>query len=326
MSAKEIEMSKELGIQTLTQEEWIKERQAGIGASEVATALGLNPYKSPYTLWAEKRGIVLPNARETLAMRLGHLLEPIVTTLYEDETGRRTHDPGEFAFRRSTDWDFLFCTPDRIVYDGKRGFGALELKTSGQFSAKDWRGGSVPLHHQVQNQAQMLILNLKWGSVAGLIGNRDFFTRDFDRQDGLLFKVVEHLKRFWDRVQTGTAPPVDGSKSTKETLCLLHPNDNGATATLSSDTVNQDKRLIEIKAMLKKLETEKIELENWFKEQIGDATFGEFGNVRYSLKTQVRKGKITVADEYLDRLVTTDIPFEQKDSQFRVLRKLKVGK
>ena len=36
-----------------SQEEWLKDRQKGIGGSDAAAALGMSPYKSKFTLWCE---------------------------------------------------------------------------------------------------------------------------------------------------------------------------------------------------------------------------------------------------------------------------------
>lgn len=38
----------------LDRSQWLEVRQGGIGSSDAATAVGLNPYKSPLELWAEK--------------------------------------------------------------------------------------------------------------------------------------------------------------------------------------------------------------------------------------------------------------------------------
>ena len=37
--------------------EWLKVRESGIGSSEVATIVGLNPWETPYQLWRRKMGI-----------------------------------------------------------------------------------------------------------------------------------------------------------------------------------------------------------------------------------------------------------------------------
>ena len=40
----------------MTREEWLEERKKGIGGSDAATILGLNPYKTSIQLWEEKTG------------------------------------------------------------------------------------------------------------------------------------------------------------------------------------------------------------------------------------------------------------------------------
>ena len=40
----------------MEREEWLKVRKKGIGSSDAAAAIGLNPYKSQLELWMEKTG------------------------------------------------------------------------------------------------------------------------------------------------------------------------------------------------------------------------------------------------------------------------------
>ena len=42
--------------QELNREQWLQVRQQGIGSSDAAAAVGLNPYKSALELWLEKTG------------------------------------------------------------------------------------------------------------------------------------------------------------------------------------------------------------------------------------------------------------------------------
>ena len=38
----------------LSRDEWLEARRSGLGSSDAATALGLNPYQSRLALWIEK--------------------------------------------------------------------------------------------------------------------------------------------------------------------------------------------------------------------------------------------------------------------------------
>ena len=97
-------------------QEWLKYRGSGIGSSEVATIVGLNPFETPYQLWRRKVGID-PPVEENFAMRAGHILEPAVAKFWEDATGR------EVDLSSEGDWlivddakPFLRVSPDRLYW------------------------------------------------------------------------------------------------------------------------------------------------------------------------------------------------------------------
>ena len=43
----------------MSRERWLEIRRGSIGGSDAGALLGLNPYNSPYSLWAEKTGKVV---------------------------------------------------------------------------------------------------------------------------------------------------------------------------------------------------------------------------------------------------------------------------
>ena len=70
-----------------SREEWLEARKEGIGASEVATIVGLNPWETPYQLWRRKTGLD-PSKAMTTAMQTGHILEDGVAQYWAQATGR----------------------------------------------------------------------------------------------------------------------------------------------------------------------------------------------------------------------------------------------
>ena len=47
-------------IKPASHEDWLKEREYGVGASEVGAILGLSPYETPFSLWLKKTKQVPP--------------------------------------------------------------------------------------------------------------------------------------------------------------------------------------------------------------------------------------------------------------------------
>lgn len=305
-----------------TREEWEGSRRDHIGASEVATLIGANPYQSPLALWSEKVGL-LPRQDASIAMRRGHIIEPFAAELYEEATNEALRDPGEFAVWSHPELPCLRCTPDRLrVSDGA----PVELKDLGYHVARQMAEGDPPLGYIAQVQCQMAVLGASRADLGCVIDGRDFKVFSFGRDDKFIAVMLAEVAEFYERLQTGTPPPPDGLPSTAAALAALHPDDNGETITLPSDAIQAAYALNLAKVRLKELETEKAAAENVLKAALGNATFGEAPGMRWSWKTQERAGCLRVpdTDEARRALDLAGIDFkETATSKFRVLRSLK---
>ena len=71
-------MLRKIPTSNMSKEEWTKLRSSTIGGSDAAAILGLNPHKSPYALWAEKTGKVVPERGRPAWHGLGGLCGPPV--------------------------------------------------------------------------------------------------------------------------------------------------------------------------------------------------------------------------------------------------------
>ena len=54
----------------MSRDDWLEHRKKSIGGSDASAVAGLNPWTSPYSVWADKLGL-LPPKEENEAMRLG---------------------------------------------------------------------------------------------------------------------------------------------------------------------------------------------------------------------------------------------------------------
>jgi len=63
--------------------EWHEARATAIGGSDVGTVLGVNGWKSPITLWFEKRGVISDHVEPNDSMTLGTLLEDPIRQMFE---------------------------------------------------------------------------------------------------------------------------------------------------------------------------------------------------------------------------------------------------
>jgi putative phage-type endonuclease len=103
-------------IRPKSHSEWLKLREGGIGSSEIATIVGLNPWETPYQLWRRKVGIDPPK-EQNFAMKAGHYLEDAVSMFWADETGLQVikSSAGDWVIR-DNEKPHLQVSPDRTYW------------------------------------------------------------------------------------------------------------------------------------------------------------------------------------------------------------------
>jgi putative phage-type endonuclease len=296
------------GVELATREDWLAARQEAIGASEVAAVLGVSPFMTPLELFSLKVGVLDP-ADETELMRLGRRLEPVVATLYEEETGRQLWDPGPYTLLRNPAILRLVATLDReiVATPDARPPGVLEIKTTGYRYLDAW-AEEPPLHVQVQAQAQLAVTGHTWASVAALIGGQRFLWCDLKRNDAFIDVMVECIERFWGRVEQRDPPPPGAVDL--EVLRALYPQDTAPSVVLPREALEWDRQWEQAKAELKEWQRRADEAEGKLKATMGAATYGLLpdGVGRYAWKTHLRH----------------DPPREARDLEVRTFRRLKL--
>lgn len=292
---------------------WLQERRQGIGASDAAVILGLSPWKSALALFAEKAGLVDTDDRElTEYQKWGHRLEDAVATGYGEETGRHVIKPANpFAISRHPEVGFMQATldrrqqlvdgcemPSKFVVTAGHTQGVLECKTTAFHKGDEWEE-EAPLLYQVQVQHQMFAANFTWGSLAVLIGGNRFKYDDLQRNDAFLRYLVQRCQEFWDRVQSGNAPPADGHEATRAALHRMFPRETDPEPVLlPDDSIAWDEARVAGKAKLDEAQAEIDLAENRLKQALGDHVAGVTpSGITYTWKATPKKSYMVAASE-----------------------------
>lgn len=218
--------------------DWLAVRKRGIGSSDAAAAVGLNPYKSQLELWLEKTGRdgslpkTDPQDEESPAY-WGNILEPIVAAHYTKRTGNRVRRINAVLQHPDPDKAWMLANIDREV-TGAPDVQILECKTAGINGAKLWKDG-VPEYVQLQVMHQLGVTGKQAADVAVLIGGQHLDIHRIERDDLLIGRLIELERRFWQYVETDTPPPADGSESADCALKALYPSDSGTTVDFRDD-------------------------------------------------------------------------------------------
>jgi putative phage-type endonuclease len=220
----------------LGREDWLTVRKGGIGSSDAAAAVGLNPYKSQLELWLEKTGRdanlpkINPND-ETSPMYWGTLLEPIVAAHYTKRTGNKVRRINAVLQHPQEAW--MLANIDREVV-GAPGVQILECKTAGINGARLWKEG-VPEYVQLQVLHQLGVTGKQAADVAVLIGGQELQVHRIERDERMIAQLIELERWFWQFVERDQAPPADGSDSADQALRALYPRDTGVALDLTAD-------------------------------------------------------------------------------------------
>lgn len=263
---------------TLSREEWLRERQKTIQASDVSKILGKHPKYGPLSVYESKISGYSQDDNDW--MKFGREVEGAIAGLYESRTGREVENLGATTIVVHPDIPFLGATLDRMsTHPDKDNRGPVELKNVGDFSRPDEWAADPPLIHLIQNQVQIACTSSTWGCVAGMFPGYQLAHHDQDRNDSFLESIMPVLEEFQECVHTRTPPPPDGLKETGRVLRRLYPNDSGETIALNGDDwVELMKELNTTKATLKEQEARKKEIQHKIKAAMQEATFAVLRN------------------------------------------------
>lgn len=222
----------------LSRDDWLTVRKGGIGSSDAAAAVGLNPYKSQLELWMEKTGrdAVLPQVDpndESSPMYWGTLLEPIVAAHYTKRTGHKVRRINAVLQHPTESW--MLANLDREVV-GAPDVQILECKTTGMNGARLWKYG-VPEYIQLQVLHQLAVTGKQAADVAVLICGQELQIHRIVRNEPMIKQLMLLERQFWSYVELDEQPPTDGSDSADMALRALYPQDAGTTLDLSRDLV-----------------------------------------------------------------------------------------
>lgn len=253
-------------------EKWLEIRRGSIGGSDAGAIMGLNPWKSAYTLWLEKTGQLPENdISDREAVHFGNVLENVIATEFCKREGKKVKRCGLY---RSRKYPFLTASFDRLLIGEAAG---LEIKTANAFKREEWEAGEIPPAYYLQCQHYLLVSGLSRWYLACLVGGNHYVSWIVERDENDLSILLEAEKTFWDKVQRGVMPDLDGSDSTTGSLKAIYGGGAVEPIALPSDAAPLLTRWDELKELEAGIKTEKQEIQNKLCGLLGDNEIGIFG-------------------------------------------------
>lgn len=246
------------------------DRNKFIGGSDVAAILGLNRYKTAYEVWEEKKHNI-KTFEGNQATEWGKKLEPVIISHFEQLNNVKVFDNN--ARYTSNEYDFLGCHPDGICTINNENV-LIEVKTVSTDAYKFW-GNSLPKEYYCQVQHNMYVLGLKKAKFIYLVLDSRFYSEidvNFDAE--YVSEQNNYLVKWWLNNIVGDEVPI------KTVTDYEKENPEVKIVEADDETTKKHTELIELKAKIKELETQKEAVEDFLKLKIGDAT-----DLMYGLNT-----------------------------------------
>ena len=200
---------------------WLVGRTFGIGGSDAAAVLGLNPYMSNVDLWLRKTGRKkADDLSHNKLVEYGTKAEGYLRGIFELDFPeyRVEHEP--FTIYTNSEYPWACASLDARLFEDSTGrTGVLEIKTTtinGSAQASKWKD-RIPdnyfcqvLHYMSVMESEFAILKaqLKYERPGDLLEVTKHFYIEWEGVKGQAEYLMEEERKFWEYVKADKEPPL----------------------------------------------------------------------------------------------------------------------
>lgn len=262
--------------------DWLDIRTKFIGGSDASIVLGLSKWKTPFELYLEKTGQVIPQEIDNDAIYFGNALEDFVAKEFERRTGKKVRRKNQML--QHDEHEFMMANLDRVVV-GENAL--LECKTTSAYNAKEWEGEEVPANYLVQVNHYLAVTGYQKAYICVLIGGQKFVWKEIERDEELINMIIQAEKEFWEFHIIGNNPPaLDGSSAAEQYLKQRYAKgDPGLVVDITLGDNDSIKEMLELKEYIKTLQLQANGIENRIKEQMKEAELAIAKDYKITWKT-----------------------------------------
>jgi len=276
-----VELAKTLDM---PREQWLELRKKGIGGSDSAAIVGLDRYRSPFDVYADKLGLK-PEIPDNEAMRQGRDLEQYVAERFMEATGKRVRRRN--AILQHPEHTFMTANVDRWVVGENAG---LECKTTSVLNRAKFSQGEFPPNYYVQCVHYMAVTGAERWYLAVLVLNKAFHVFTIERDEAEVQALIAAEKDFWENHVLKQIPPTpDGSESTSELLKQMFPEAREREEVALYGHEEKIQQYLELDARVKELTQERDAIKQELQLALADAEIGRAQGYIVEWKNQVRQ-------------------------------------
>tara|TARA_Y100001937_G_scaffold71788_1_gene97672 strand:+ start:180 stop:1133 length:954 start_codon:yes stop_codon:yes gene_type:complete len=193
-------------IPITNKQDWLENRLLDVTSTEISCLFNCNPYLTEFELYHQKKDKVVVNLEDTERMAWGRKLEDSIALGCAESQGWKVEQMDVYM----SDSQGMGSSFDYKITSEKE-LGIMEVKNVSEYIYKTkWIEENdnleAPPHIEMQLQYQLHVADINWGCIAALVGGntQKLIIRERNREMGKRFDAV--VKKFWDRVKSGTPP------------------------------------------------------------------------------------------------------------------------
>lgn len=274
---------KRISTVNMSREEWLELRRKTIGGSDAGAICGLNPYASPYSVYADKLKLIPPK-EDNEAMRQGRDLEEYVAERFTEETGKKVRRDNSIIY--NSEFPFAHADLDRVIVGEDAG---LECKTASPYNHQIYESGGYPDHYYAQCMHYMLVTGKPRWYLVVLVFQRGLYIFEIERDEKEIATLAEIEQAFYENsIIGGIEPHSDGAAATTETINEMFSRSDPGTEVdlqLYKSDIDLYFSLKEQESEIQKLMDEKL---NAIKLFMKEAERGTCGDHKVTWKAQIR--------------------------------------
>lgn len=303
-------MSQKISTLKMSREDWLKERQRGIGSSDVASILGLSPWRTALDVFNEKTDPQPSVVISSPKMEMGLAMEPVISKVYSERTGAKIWRDN--FIRIHPEFQFMIADIDRWIRElGNNIVGVMEIKNSTHLALSKW-DGQIPPYYFAQVQHQLLVTGKPWAKIVFMLDGWDI--KDFHIEANREYHefLIEEERDFWTNHILKKIPPEP--QTPEEVKQAYRHSIGGSVVEATPETFVVYEDLKRVKEKLKELEEEESILKANLQKIMKDNEILMFdGNVLATWKTENRNDfnkkqfKLDNPDLYQKYLVNKEI-------------------
>lgn len=252
----------------LTNEEWLRWRQKGIGGSDVAGILGISKWSSAIDIWLSKTNQKHEDCIQNEAMYWGTRLEAVIRDRFREVTGKTVVEV--HAILQNEQYPYMIANIDGLTETPTGELAILECKCVSEYKRSEWDNDSVPYYYVVQAMHYMAVTGVNVTYFAALVGGNSFIIREVHADKEMQEMLVAIEADFWRKVVNMERPQPDASEACKNLLDSVYRGGVSEEVVLPDEAVEWLDLYLEATALEDDAKEKKQLASNNLKEIMGD--------------------------------------------------------